>query len=113
MHSHSCCCNGFCVDLVLLDERGAQPDVPTLLKIFVLIIQHDEVRALARRLDLHLQLVHALTEELTEGDGVVRAWQNALNLLQLVLGQLLLSASKTISARSLVQIQICFAIRKR
>ena len=87
--------------------------MPTLLKIFVLIVQHDEVRALARRLDLHLQLVHALTEELAEGDGVVRARQNALNLLQLVLGQLLLSASVTISACPLVQIQICLAFRER
>ena len=82
-----------------------------MLKIFVLIVQQDKVRALARRLDFHLQLVHAFAEELAEGDGIVRARQNALNLLQLVLGQLLLGGSKTISARSLVQIQICLAFR--
>ena len=37
-----------------------------LLEVLVLVVEYEEVRALARRLDLHLQLVHASAEELAE-----------------------------------------------
>ena len=83
------------------------------LEIFVLLVEDDEVLALACCLDFHLQLVLALAEELAETDGVVGAGQNALNLHELVFIQLLLDAAKAISTCSLVQFQVCLSVLGR